>query len=42
MDRHMCHTGFSGRRIGWPVACPLKGATMAGAIGRSLPIGGET
>jgi hypothetical protein len=42
MTRFILDTGFSGRRIGWPVACPRKGAPMAGALGRSLPFGWET
>ena len=35
-------TGFSGRNLGQPVACPRPWVTMPGANGRSLPVGGET
>lgn len=41
MTSVLLHTGFSGRFLGWPVACARKSAPMAGARGRSLPFGWE-
>jgi hypothetical protein len=42
MKRMHTNTGFSGRDSGRPVVCPRVRDIMPGALGRSLPAGGET